>query len=265
MIEPGKASHRSSRVLYYLPMTLRTLTLVFAFSLIALTAVTVAYLSNTEPAEVGDVASVEALLEQPEASTTSTIPSPTTDPPPPTDEDAVRPPKVSVWSGLLADTDPEQAVVPTRLTMTSIDVEAPIISTGVNTTTGQMAVPGNVTDVAWYQYGPRPGENGSAVLAAHVDLAGQGPGVFFRLRELDPGAIVEIEFSDGSTRRFRIEARTIYDKQELPLDTIFSREGSPVLTLITCGGSFSESSRHYDSNVVVYAVPVQLPEPGPRL
>jgi len=41
--------------------------------------------------------------------------------------------------------------------------------------------------------------------------------------------------------------------------------GSPVLTLITCGGSFSESTRHYDSNVVVYAVPVRLPEPGPRL
>ncbi len=265
MTEPGKASPRSSRVLYYLPMTRRTLTLVFAFSLIALTAVTVAYVSNTEPAEVGDVASVEALLGQREASTTSTSSSPTTEPPPPTDEAAVRPPEVSVWSGLLADAGPGPAVVPTKLTMTSIDVEAPIISTGVDTTTGQMAVPGNVTDVAWYQFGPRPGEGGSAVLAAHVDLAGQGPGVFFRLRELDPGALVEVEFSDGSARLFRIEARTIYDKEELPLDTIFSREGSPVLTLITCGGSFSESSRHYDSNVVVYAVPVQLPEPRPRL
>ena len=52
--------------------------------------------------------------------------------------------------------------------------------------------------------------------------------------------------------------RSTYLKNELPFDTIFSREGNPVLTLVTCGGGFSQSSRSYDSNVVVYAVPVDL-------
>ena len=170
-----------------------------------------------------------------------------------------------IWSGLLADTGPEETVFPIKLTMASIEVDAPVIATGIDSDSGQMAVPDNVSEVAWYQFGPRPGESGSAVLAAHVDLAGQGPGVFFRLRELAPGDIIEVEFSDGSAQAFRIQARTIYNKEELPLETIFAKEGLPVLTLITCGGSFNEASRRYDSNVVAYAVPVQIQEPGPNL
>jgi hypothetical protein len=50
-------------------------------------------------------------------------------------------------------------------------------------------------------------------------------------------------------------ARTTYEKNELPLDIIFSREGPPVLTPITCGGGFNSEIGRYDSNVVVYAVP----------
>lgn len=65
-----------------------------------------------------------------------------------------------------------------------------------------MAIPSNVRDVAWYEFGSRPGEGGSAVLAAHVDLASQGPGVFFNLRDVDPGDFVEVEFSDGSVTGF---------------------------------------------------------------
>ena len=148
------------------------------------------------------------------------------------------------------------AVVPVALKVNSIDVDAPIIPTGVDLLTGQMAVPGNVRDVAWYEYGSRPGESGSSVLAAHVDLASQGPGVFFNLRDVSQKDLIEIEFSDGSMSLFRVEARTVYQKDELPLDKIFARSGSPVLTLITCGGGFSESSGSYDSNVVVYAVPI---------
>jgi sortase (surface protein transpeptidase) len=124
-----------------------------------------------------------------------------------------------------------------------------------------MDVPDNTRDVAWYRYGPRPGEPGSAVLAAHVDLAGQGRGVFFSLQSLEPGEVVVVTFDDGSAVRFRVEARVTYAKEELPLEVIFSREGPPVLTLVTCGGRFDRSASRYDSNVVVYAIPVDGPRP----
>lgn len=145
---------------------------------------------------------------------------------------------------------------PIALRIDDLGVEAPIGAYGIDARTGQMDVPNNVREVGWYRHGPSPGEAGSAVLAAHVDLKSQGPGVFFYLRDLDPGALIVVTFDDGSEQRFQVKARNTYPKQELPLEIIFSRAGSPVLTLITCGGGFSASAESYDSNVVVYAVPV---------
>ncbi len=150
----------------------------------------------------------------------------------------------------------EIAQQPVGLRIDALDVDAPIDPYGVVAATGQMDVPDNVTDVAWYKFGPSPGEGGSAVLAAHVDLAGQGPGVFFGLRDLEPDDLVHVAYDDGSEQAFRVVARTVYDKDELPTDVLFSRSGPPVLTLITCGGDFSSADRRYDSNVVVYAVPL---------
>jgi LPXTG-site transpeptidase (sortase) family protein len=151
---------------------------------------------------------------------------------------------------------PIPAGLPVGLRIATIDVDAPVIPYGVDRRTGDMDVPENVTEVAWYEYGPRPGDPGSAVLAAHVDLAGQGPGVFFDLSVLEPGDRVFVEYEDGDAVEFRVIARVVYDKDEIPLDVIFSREGPSVLTLITCGGGFNRQVRSYDSNVVVYAVPV---------
>ncbi len=150
---------------------------------------------------------------------------------------------------------------PIGLRIDALSVDAPIGAYGVDQSTGQMAVPDNVTEVGWYRFGPRPGENGSAVLAAHVDLAGSGPGVFFDLRTLQDGDRVVVLHEDGSESPFRVIARTTYEKQELPLDVIFSREGPAVLTLITCGGDFNSNVARYDSNVVVYAVPDLGTEP----
>ncbi len=101
------------------------------------------------------------------------------------------------------------------------------------------------------------------MLAAHVDLAGPGRGLFYDLGDLEPGDEVEVGYDDGTTARFLVTARAIYEKTELPLDVIFSRDGSPVLTLVTCGGEFSRSARSYDSNVVVFAVPVDGPATAP--
>lgn len=148
-----------------------------------------------------------------------------------------------------------QNKVPVGIRIPALGQQATIIPVGVEPN-GDMEVPDNVTEVAWYKYGAAPGESGSAVLAAHVDLAGQGPGVFFGLRQLEPGSVIYVDFDDGSVETYRAEARTVYDKEELPTEAIFSREGPPVLTLVTCGGDFNQSIRRYDSNVVVYAVPV---------
>ena len=199
------------------------------------------------PAEVGETEAVERSLTSSSTTAPSGIETTTTEPEP----------LVPLWQESVNIFHGDPALrIPTSLTIDRIGVSADIEPYGVNERTGEMDVPANVEDVAWYEHGPSPGRAGSAVLAAHVDLTGQGPGVFFDLKELDPGDFIEVGFEDGSRQGFVVEARTTYLKTELPLEAIFSRIGPPVLTLITCGGGFDTTVSSYDSNVVVYAIPV---------
>ena len=202
--------------------------------------------------EVGDAASVEQAL-----TTTTDSPTPVApaqDPPDASASEVAAPPP-AIPRFTIGQHAQSHERIPVTLRIPAIDVEAPVLAAGVEPN-GDMEVPRNVTDVAWYKHGPAPGDAGSAVLAAHVDLAGQGPGAFFDLRTIETGDVIYVDFDDGVTETFRAEARTIYEKTELPTEAIFSRDGPPVLTLITCGGAFNRSTRSYDSNVVVYAVPL---------
>ncbi|MDJ0953889.1 MAG: class F sortase [Acidimicrobiia bacterium] len=201
----------------------------------------------------GDVAAVESAL-RPEEPTAVSLGPPdvtTTTLPPEETSDAEEPQETA------------DIAAPIGLRIEELGVDAPVDPYGVDQRTGQMDVPDNVTDVGWYKFGPSPGAAGSAVLAAHVDLAGSGPGVFFALDSLEEGDGVVVLYEDGTESSFRVIARATYDKDELPLDVIFSREGPAVLTLVTCGGGFNRNLARYDSNVVVYAVPDlggELPE-----
>jgi LPXTG-site transpeptidase (sortase) family protein len=179
---------------------------------------------------------------------------------PPTTSEPERP----VWQDSIVDSTLGVATerrTPVHLRVDRLSIDAPIRPYGVNSRTGQMDIPRNVSEVAWYKYGPTPGESGSAVLAAHVDLSDQGRGVFFDLKALEPGDQIWVTYDDGDTVGFKVEARTVYSKQDLPVDAIFSRSGPAILTLVTCGGGFSDSSRSYDSNVVVYASPISESNP----
>jgi len=208
------------------------------------------FLTGGGSQNAGEIEQVEAALR----------PTMTVDSPPPTsDSPTTVPPTTTPPSGPEPELQPTTTTPPlpnpVGLRIDALGVDAPIGQYGVDERTGQMAVPDNVTEIGWYRFGAKPGDPGSAVLAAHVDLAGSGPGVFFELGSLDVDERVFVAYEDGTERAFRVVARATYDKEELPLDVIFSREGPPVLTLITCGGGFNRSVARYDSNIVVYAVP----------
>ena len=167
--------------------------------------------------------------------------------------DAVGPSDITVTPGLLSDLPMPAQAAPVRLRLPGLGIDAPVAAVGYDR--GEMEIPARADTVGWYRYGPAPGSSGSAVLAAHVAWGGR-PGAFADLRLVQMGTIVEVDFSDGATRRFRVEALASYDKQGLPVQEIFRREGEPVLTLITCGGAFNPSLRSFEDNVVAYAVPV---------
>ncbi|WFE27204.1 class F sortase [Solwaraspora sp. WMMD791] len=152
--------------------------------------------------------------------------------------------------------DPVAALAPTRLAIPAIGVVARVDPVGVADDTGEFDVPPSVDEVGWYRFGPGlEARSGSVVIAGHVDGAGQGPGAFFRLRELDAGDRIEVAAGD-QVREFRVVGREEYDKSVIPLERYFARDGEVRLTLITCGGPFDEAARRYRNNVVVTAVPV---------
>ena len=141
---------------------------------------------------------------------------------------------------------------PATLDLRALDVAgAPVVPVGVEPD-GDMEIPG-VTEVGWYRHGPRPGDGGSAVLAAHVAYDGVD-GVFRHLDDLEPGDEVVVGFVDGAMRRFTVEAVARYPKSELP-DVLFARRGDARLVLITCGGTFDTATGRYEDNVVAYARP----------
>ncbi len=148
----------------------------------------------------------------------------------------------------------DDRAVPTSISIEGIGVaEAPVIDVGVEEN-GDMEIPG-ADSVGWYRFNPTPGEAGSSVLAAHISFNGD-PGVFRYLDDVEIGERVVVAFDDGTRAEFEIIELAQYDKQELPDDRVFAKDGEPVLTLITCGGDFNRSLRSYEDNIVAYAIPV---------
>ena len=162
---------------------------------------------------------------------------------------------VPIHDGRIDDqvSPPKAEVTPTQIRVGAITLQAPVIPVGVDQK-DQFDVPAADT-VGWYRYGPRPGQPGASVLAAHVDYGGKH-GAFFHLRDLETGDLLDVVMSDGSTMSFRVTGNFQYDKTQLPADELFRKDGAPVLHLITCGGTFNPARHSYEANVVVTAEPV---------
>jgi len=150
----------------------------------------------------------------------------------------------------------EQGAAPVRLAVPARGVDAAVDPVGVEED-GQMALPADVDRVGWYRFGPAPGDDGSAVLAGHVDDREQGLGAMAPLRDAAAGDEVLLTDAAGTGTRWRVVSRELLQKQVLPLDLLFAREGPPRLTLITCGGPFLPEFGSYRDNVVVVAEPVR--------
>jgi hypothetical protein len=145
--------------------------------------------------------------------------------------------------------------VPTRVVIAGLDIDAPVRAVGLDDS-GDMELPTDAGSVGWFAPGATPGREGSAVMAGHVDLAGVGPAVFFRLEELEMGSEIGVLYDDGSRRRFTAIERRTYPWNGLPAAEMFATEGPSVLFLVTCGGTFDAAAQRYLANVVVVALPV---------
>jgi hypothetical protein len=140
---------------------------------------------------------------------------------------------------------------PRRIAIPAIGVSARVIPLR-REPDGTMQTPRVWQEAGWYKPGPEPGERGPAVIAGHVDSTG-GPAVFYRLRDLRRGDLIQIRRADGSLVRFRVEGLERWPKSEFPTRRVFGRRTRiSVLQVVTCSGSFNRSTGHYADNTIVY-------------
>ncbi|WP_245672073.1 class F sortase [Nocardia anaemiae] len=133
----------------------------------------------------------------------------------------------------------------------SINASGSLIALGLNSD-GSVQVPADYQQAGWYQQGPAPGEQGSAVILGHVDSY-QGAGVFFELKKVKPGDMIEVSRADGKTAHFKVTDVRMYQKSQFPDQTVFGARGGATLQVVTCGGEFDQTAKSYLSNVVVFS------------
>ena len=140
---------------------------------------------------------------------------------------------------------------PVSIVIPSIGVSTSLVHLGL-TSSGALQVPSTTAVAGWYTGSPRPGSIGSAVIAGHIDSIA-GPGIFFRLSQLQRGARVYVRRADGTLAVFEVTEVQMYPKDAFPTTAVYGAVPDPELRLITCGGTFDYSTRSYRSNTVVYA------------
>ncbi len=146
---------------------------------------------------------------------------------------------------------PDPVAAPVTLTIPLIGVQTKLTTLGL-AADGELQVPDSYSIAGWYTGSPRPGAIGSAIIVGHIDSVA-GPGVFFRLSELKAGDKVYVKRADGTMAEFRVTSVQTYLKDQFPTEDVYGPVPDAELRLITCGGAWDAATRHYLSNIVVYA------------
>lgn len=142
--------------------------------------------------------------------------------------------------------------LPVLLKIPTINVHAPVTYVGL-AEDGAMAVPKGPADVAWYQHGKRPGENGSAVIAGHYGWKNNLPAVFDNLHTLSKGDRIYIEDEKGVTIVFVVREIKIYGKDDDASSVFSSSDGRAHLNLVTCTGVWNKAAKTFSERLVVFA------------
>ncbi len=144
-----------------------------------------------------------------------------------------------------------KASPPTELIIPKINVRAKVEEVGV-TATGDMETPTFAAEVAWYKYGAMPGENGSTVLAGHLDGADAKPAVFAELKTLSVGDDVYVLNEQGRKLHYKVVDKKFYKSGVTDTKEIFGPRDASYLNLITCTGKWVEKAQNYTERLVIF-------------
>lgn len=145
---------------------------------------------------------------------------------------------------------------PTHIRIKKVGINAPVQEVGQNKDRSIEVPPLFENVTGWYKLSPTPGEIGPAVIVGHVDTY-QGPSVFYSLKDLDYGDVIEITRKDKKTVKFRVTGLEQFSQDKFPSEKVYGNINHAGLRLITCGGTFNEQTQQYTANTVVFAKMVE--------
>jgi len=145
---------------------------------------------------------------------------------------------------------------PVQLTIKDINVAASVNPVGINSM-GDMDIDDDPTQVAWYKLGPKPGEEGSAVIAGHYGWKAGVGSVFNELHTLEKGDKVSTVGEDGAMKTFVVTRSEVYAPDQDATNVFRSDDGKAHLNLVTCQGTWNNTVQTYSERLVVFTDFVQ--------
>lgn len=146
-------------------------------------------------------------------------------------------------------------VVPSTLYIPSVGISAPIVEGGADG--GEMVLPESSKVAQYTEAAPLEAEDGSTVIAGHVNFTDGSWGALGPLHQVREGDPVYVTDSEGEVRQYVVSRMSVLHKESLPYQ-IFRTEGERQLVVVTCGGDVEKVGGEwvYTQNLVVYAMPV---------
>ena len=153
------------------------------------------------------------------------------------------------WKSL----QPTHAGLPVRLKIPKIQVDASFEYLGVGSD-GAMDAPKIPENAGWFDMGPRPGNEGSAVVVGHYGPWRSGAeSVFNDLNTLQSGDLVFVIDDLGEEITFVVRSLQIFDPQADASGVFASDDGNAHLNIITCEGIWNADLQSYSGRLVVFA------------
>jgi Sortase domain len=141
---------------------------------------------------------------------------------------------------------------PVAVAIPALGVRARIVPEGIGPG-GALDIP-PPAQVGWYDQGPAPGQDGTTVLAGHIDDHGVA-GAFLRLSDLQAGATVRVTTASGRVAAYTVTQRRMLPQDDLAGSGLLSQQGAPELVMISCGGDYDAATHLYLDNIVIVATP----------
>jgi len=142
--------------------------------------------------------------------------------------------------------------MPRYLNIPKLGVHARVLSLGI-LNNGALATPNNVFDVGWYNESSLPGQPGAMLIDGHVS-SWTSHGVFYGIKNLSAGDMVQIERGDGTVFSYQVVKTQVYDHSDVDMQSAVTPVDptKPGLNLITCTGDVIKGTNEFNERVVVY-------------